>query len=297
MNNNLTLYSVTATAEGALAKLKKANIPVYNCRKNNSLFLFYAHNNYAKKVFAIFAHPCYNVKVVKYGVEYSFFRLMLNRLGVLVGAALFLAAVFLSQSFVFKIKISGSGSFLEGEVKRIVYAHGVKEFGYYAGIDEPAVLAEIMALPGVTFCTVKKQGAILTVDVQAGESSSESSKRSALLSDVNGEVTKIVAVCGTAVVSVGDRVGPGDCLIAAYTMNGEEKTDCLAVGYAYLACAASVDYFAAEHTEEHEALAMKAADLYADEITERSLSVKQNADGFIYTVNFTYNRILSINLE
>lgn len=295
--NNLTLFSVTAPSETALKKLQKANIPVYNCRKSNSLFLFYAHNKYVKKVLAIFSHPCYNVNVVKQDSKTGFFNFVKNRVGVFIGIALFLFMAVFSNSLVLKIKIEGSGSYLSSEVKNIIYSQGIKEYSYLKKLDEPALVSQILSLPNVTFCSVQKEGGILTVFVNAQTEQSATPQYTSLKSDVNGKIIRIVALCGTPLKQEGDEVAAGDILIGAYILSGEQKTDCLVAGYCKIECKACIDYFATECSEREELNAIKSAALYADEITEKSVSVKKSGEGFIYTVNFTYIKTLTVNLN
>ena len=51
---NRAEISIVSTAEGALRKLKKAQIPVYNCKKDGALFIFAVKDKDTPKVFAIF---------------------------------------------------------------------------------------------------------------------------------------------------------------------------------------------------------------------------------------------------
>ena len=63
--NNRAKISIISTAEGALRKLKKAKIAVFNCKKEGAAFIFEVKDKDTQKVFAIFDKPCYNVTVVK----------------------------------------------------------------------------------------------------------------------------------------------------------------------------------------------------------------------------------------
>ena len=63
--NKRARISIVSTAEGALRKLKKAGIAVFNCKKEGASFVFEVKDKDTQKVFAIFDKPCYNVTVVK----------------------------------------------------------------------------------------------------------------------------------------------------------------------------------------------------------------------------------------
>ncbi len=297
--NNLTQFSVIASPGQALNKLSRENIPVYGCEKRGAYFLFSVRDNYVKKVFAIFAHPCYNVAVRRKSAKKRLAAFVFGRAFLIAGCILFAACAYLSDKFVFRISVTGSGAYLENEVKGIVYSLGVRENSYYKGIDEPALISQVLALPSVTFCSVKKSGSILYIDVECEEESADRANYSSLTADRDGTVEKVVAICGTAVAAAGEQVKKGDCLIAAYTTVNEQQISCLAVGYAVLSCSATVSSFAEEESEENLEKAYAAALLYADggEITSRTCSVTTNSEGVIYVVQFTYLHTLSINFD
>lgn len=51
--NNLTVISIISTAEGALRKLKKADIAAYDCKKQGAEFIFGVKDKDTRKVFAL----------------------------------------------------------------------------------------------------------------------------------------------------------------------------------------------------------------------------------------------------
>ncbi|MCD8372784.1 MAG: sporulation protein YqfD [Clostridia bacterium] len=294
---NLSKICVTASPVQALGKLKRADIPVYNCVKEGAYFTFEVADNYIKKVFAIFAHPCYNVIVKQNSKRKRLIKLAFARPCLILGAMLFAVCAAASNSFLFKICVTGSGGYLENEVLAIVYSLGVSPYRIYRGIDEPSLIAEVMALPCVTFCSAKKSGSVLYIDVQVQKESGKTADYSSLYSDVNGRIAKIAAVCGTAEVKEGDEVKKGDLLIGAYC--GEEKASCLAAGYAEIEVNSVLSVFFEEESEQSLDGAYASVMLYAenDEIISRSVTIKTVADGVIYTVNFTHLHTISINFD
>ncbi len=296
-----TQISVVCTAEAALKKLKKSQIGVYNCKKSGAEFAFCVKDKDLKKVFAIFSNPCYNIKVENLGRRAGFLKSVVNRIGLAVGAFVFVAAAAVSNSFIFKINVSGSGSYLTPEVKRIIYEAGAKEFSMCAGFDAPAATGKILALPNVTFCNIQRRGSILTVDVQVDEEHTDKAELSSLVSDRTGVVKNVVAICGTARVSAGDTVNSGDALISAYTIIGEgeneKRVDCLAVGYCELECKSGFEYPAQTESDENLQAAYAQALLYAEEILSRTHTVKQVDGGVVYVIEFTYLHKLSINIS
>ncbi|MDE7453559.1 MAG: sporulation protein YqfD [Clostridia bacterium] len=296
-----TQISIVCTAEAAIKKLKKAGIGVYNCKKSGAEFLFCVKDKDLKKVFAIFSKSCYNIKVQNLGRRAGFLKGLVNRIGLVVGAFVFVVAAAVSNSFVFKINVSGSGSYLTPEVKRIIYEAGAKEFSLCTGFDAPAATGKILALPNVTFCHIQRRGSILTVDVQVDEEHTGKAELSSLVSDRAGVVRNIVAICGTARCGAGDRVNQGDALISAYTVVGEgedeKRVDCLAAGYCELECSQSLEYAAQEESDENLQSAYAQTLLYADNILSRRHTVKQVDGGVVYVIEFTYLHKLSININ
>jgi hypothetical protein len=180
-----------------------------------------------KKVFAIFKHPCYNIHIVKLSSKNKLANFALNRFGAIIGVVLFFVAIALSDNFVLKIKVTGSGSYLESEVLSILDGADMA-VGKYAGrLNKPLAQSEIMALPNVTFCTITQRGSVLVVDVQADGQNNLAASRTPLYCDERGKVVELVAVCGTPLVNIGDTVENGDCLIAPYFVAADGTvTDC-----------------------------------------------------------------------
>ena len=292
-----TRVSITATAEIALQKLKKAEIGVYDCKKDGAHFIFSVKDKHLKKVFAIFSNPCYNISVTRKSKRAKLLTHALNRIGLIAGAVIFALIAFFSNAFIFKIKVSGSGSYLSPEVRRIVYEAGAKEFKFYSGFDAPLATGKILALPDVTFCNIEKHGSILHVDVEVDAEHNSSAVRTPLVSDCSGVVKNITAICGTAAVSVGDSVNAGDVLISAFTLAGETQIDCLAVGYAEIECKGTAEYPADCESDENLKSAYSSILLEGGEITSRTHTVKQTDDGVVYIIDFSYLHKLSINIE
>lgn len=288
---------INSTAEGALRKLKKAGIGVYNCQKSGVAFLFSVKDKDIKKVFAIFEKPCYNISVIRESGKNRFLGKVFARIGLVAGTALFIAASAVSNLFVFRISVTGSGSYLAPEIKRIVYETGLKEFSYYKGFDAPSATGRILALPQVTFCNIRKSGSVLRIDVQVDNELGGTALKTPLISDRAGKLRNIVAVCGTAVKASGDAVNAGDILIEPYVTAGETRTDCLAAGYAELECTGRGEYLAPEETEENLKSAYASVLLDTDGIISRSHTVEPCGDGVKYVIDFTYLHKLSINMR
>lgn len=294
---DLTRISVTATAEAALKKLKRAEIGVYDCKKEGARFIFSVKDKQLKKAFAIFKKPCYNIVVASQSRRKRLLNTLTCRAGLIAGAFVIAVAAAISNLFVFKITVGGSGSYLSPEVKRIIYESGVKEFKPFSGLDIPAATGKILALPQVTFCNIEKRGSVLHVDVRVDEEHGAAADRQSLVADRDGVVRSVSAICGTAEVASGSAVKRGDTLIAAYTTAGEKTIDCLAVGFVELECSGKLEYFAYAESDESLKAAYSSVRLHADNVISRSHTVAPADGGVTYIIEFSYLHKLSINME
>ena len=293
---DISRITIISTAETALKKLKNANIGVYNCKKDGAKFIFSIKDKDAPKVFAIFSKPCYNISVQS-SRRKNFLSHTLARIGLIVGAVAFICIAWVANSFIFRIEVSGSGSYLSTDVKSIIYEQGFSEFKSFKKLDTARAEGAILSLPSVTFCNIKKHGSVLVIDVQVDEELGSTANLKSLKADKDGVLRRIVTVCGTSAVSEGSAVKAGDTLIHAYTLIGEEKSDCLAVGFAEIECKGKYEYLAETECDAELKAAYSKANLYAENIINRTHSVKNTDEGVVYLIEFTYLHKISINME
>ena len=292
----LTRISIVSTAESALKKLQRAQIPVYNCKKRGANFIFCVKDKDIKKVFAIFAKPCYNIGIERGSRKNRFLRSIVLRAGLVVGAIIFVVAAFISDYYVLKIEVNGSGGYLESIVRGIVAEEGAGEWKPFSALDKPVACGRILSLPQVTFCNIQKRGSVLVIDVEVDEAYTDSAVREPLVSDVSGTVKNIVAICGTAAVKAGDNVSRGDVLIYASTQAGENTVDSIAVGYAEIECARTAEYFAPDDSENSIKEAYASLLIEEQEIISASHKLSPADGGVRIELSVVYLHRISINL-
>lgn len=296
--NNIVEFQVTSTLENALKKLSKANIAVYKLKKRSSRVQFGVRQEYIEKVFAIFSHSCYNTVIVKKSGAERLKIFLKRRFGLIVGGVLFVAAAALSGNAVLKIKVVGSGGYLSPQIISIAKSCGAREWSFCRNLDAPLMQAKIMALPDVNFCSVRRDGAYLLIDVRCEEEHTLRADDKPLLSPIEGEVYRIVAICGTPLAAEGQRVEKGGVLIGAFELSAEgEQIPCLAVGFAEIKASARLSFVYPEESEENAKSALSAAALYSDEVLERWLTVSPCEGGVKYEVSFTYLKRVAVNME
>lgn len=292
----LTRISITSTAESAIKKLQKAEIPVYSCKKRGANFIFSVKDKDIKKVFAIFAKPCYNIVIERGSRKKRFIQSLILRAGLAVGAIIFVLAAFVSDYFVLKIEVSGSGSYLESVIREIIAEEGAGEWKPFSALDKPVACGRILSLPQVTFCNIQKRGSVLIIDVQVDEAHTDIAAREPLVSDVSGTVKNIVAICGTAAVNAGDSVSVGDVLIYASTQAGDKTVESIAVGYAEIECSRTSEYLAPDDSENSIKEAYASLLINGDEIISITHKISPSDDGVLVIMEVIYLHRISINL-
>ena len=186
----------------------------------------------AAKVVAICDRLCYNYKIIKEeGVLLSLIRAA-RRPGILLGTAAAVALAALQPCFVTEVEFSGDS--LPG-VRAEVEASGVHAYAFLPGFDGEELEERLLALEGVAFASVTKRGTRVYVDVRAerGNEHFTDVPTGDVTASTAAAVTRVIVWSGTAEVAYGDAVLPGDVLIGAYVLSGEEKVPCSADGEVY----------------------------------------------------------------
>ena len=208
--------------EGAVFKLKRAQIPLFALQKTDKTTLqVCVERKYRKKVFTILNNSCYNILKVEY---YGFSRALhwlKTRLGLIIGAGVFACLCALSNLFVLRIEVVGTGNYYQREILSLLSANGVGVGRTYSANIAPTLTAQILALDNVSFCSLKKTGSTLRVEVQTSPSASLA-QAGALLSPADGRVYSLTVVKGTPNVQEGDEVVKDQLLVGTADTEGQE---------------------------------------------------------------------------
>lgn len=240
-----------------------------------------------RKFFAICKNMCYNKLIVSYKGVLSPFIVALKRLGLVVGAILFVISILLFSDMVLQVKVTGSGSCFESQVKSVVSSYGVNKYTAFSTIDFKDLESEILSKnPRLSFVTVKKQGNILVVDCafNSSEPSVLGKNTSDLTSSYNGTVEEIVVLRGTPLVEVGSTVKVGDKLVGAYLL-GKDEIEYQTFVLARVKILEKTEYFykCNEYTEQNLSIAYALAEFNINgEIKEKAHSYKEG--GILVTV-------------
>ncbi len=238
----------------AVEKLAGLGVPVLSARRDGKKGLYLQVDaKHHKKAFAILRGSCYNVKRTDRRGLSRFAVFLKKQAGLIAGALLFFAAAAFLQSRVLAVRVTGSGAYLGAQVEEILARGGVKRFSAPPAEYAP-LRAAVLALPRVSFCSFRKEGGVLTVDVEVSEEPVPLKKE--LLVPATGTVEELTVIRGTPLVSVGEEVRKGETAVAGYLLIGGERREAVVIAQIKVKYPFSAEYAG----DEGAALAQAALD-------------------------------------
>lgn len=280
--------------ERALLRLKRAGIPVYNVKKTQkNQILFSVKKKDCEKVFAIFQSVWYNRGVSSpYTVKKrggvgaaKYLQKAKNRVGLLLGGLLFCASTLFLDGFTFGVEIVGSDIYAR-EVHAALAENGIKPFTRYRSGNEDLVCARLLAIDDVEFCSVRKSGGRVVVEVRLSPFTGKKMQEGNMLAARAGTLLSITVLKGTPLVKAGERVETGTPLVGGYLQTESGKvTEVAPIARASIACTYEADV-AAE--DEQSAFARAYLDIALspkDELTKSS--VVKNGETFRVKIEYT----------
>lgn len=202
-----------------LDKLARGGVEVLSARptQKNTLEITIRGKD-VRKTFAILRGSCYNIKKVRPSGLSRLLTRALPRVGLIVGALLFALFVCFFETRILAVRVEGSGAYYEREIRAILEEEGVGRFSARPR-DTAMIVARILALPRVEFCTVETEGGVLRVKVEADRAEVPASPVP-LCAPASGVVEELIVVRGTPCVRVGDSIAQGEVAVACYSLLG-----------------------------------------------------------------------------
>jgi sporulation protein YqfD len=255
--------------------------------------------NQSKNFFAIAKELCYNIeKVREYGKGLPILFLLRN-FGLVLGAILFTAIVFLSSNRIFGIEYSGSGKALKHSVQEYLSTRGITVYSKFSDIDLSRLEDEILANnDGLTFVSVEKKGNILSVYAILRKENVNVLKGDCarLVSTVSGVVESVKVYRGTAMVKVGDQVEKGALLVDGFVNVKEQVLTTNVIACVTLKTQRNFTYVWERSGESQTALILAREQLDGVEILSESVTEKEIIRGsdtvYEYSVTFEYRSVL-----
>ena len=152
-----------------------------------------------------------------------------RRIGVAVGAVLFLAFIWLASLFVWRVDIVGADTVPEDTLRQALSDAGVSAGVAVSDIDAFAVSDSLLlSCPQLSWASLQLTGttATLTVRETVTHQDAEKNKTPLLIASEDGVIVSVLVYEGTAAVKVGSVVKAGDALINGFISgSGLQYTD------------------------------------------------------------------------
>ena len=285
--------------ERALLRLRRAGIDVYNVKKTQkNQILFSVKKKDSEKVFAIYPNVCYNSNgyspyvARKVGAE-GLARLLSrgkDRIGLVLGALLFCGCTLFSDTLVLGVEFTGTDVYAR-ETYAALREANIRLFAPYRKGKEDLSCAKLLSIDGVEFCSVKKRGMRLVVEIRTAPFGKESAKDGQLYADCDGVILSMTVLRGTALKKIGDRVNAGEPLVGDwFSTEDGGHVRVQAIARVCIACTYVEEIAAAT---EQEAFAIAYLAVGADSVVLRERRVTATERGF--AVRLAYESVQTIN--
>ncbi len=282
--------------ERALLRLKRAGVPLYAIKKTakNRLTLRLRKRDLEKALALFPSAQTDGLAPYKFtdfgGVGFGGrIEKWTKRTGLLLGGLLFAIATLYADNFVFSVEYVGTSVYAR-ETRIALEQAGVKLFAPYESGKEDFICAQILALDGVEYCSVKKSGGKLIVETRLSPFASEYAKSGKMQAKYSGTLLALTVLRGTALVKIGESVQIGQTLVDDhFLVEGGEQVRVEIIARARFSCVWEGEIDA---ETEDEAFANAYLEIGENtEITERN--IEKNENGF--HVKLVYTATQSIN--
>ena len=283
----------------ALDKLIAQKIKVYRVHKKNvQTIVFEVKSSELEKVFAFFENSCYTIKRVGQNLPQKTRTFFIVRIGLVAGIFCFCILAFCSNFFIFDISIGGSGKAYATEAMQILHAYNLKTFTFFNDSAVEKAKTDIIALDGIEYVQIEKQGTVLHVTLFEAEESKPITMQKDLFAKHSGVVESLTVLRGTAMVQVGDYVKRGQLLVAGQFIDSEgEIYQTNAIARCSIIQTFQTEHIADTKSEKEESKAIaKAHFAVGGIITSKQVQILEEKDRVRYNITLTVRQIEQLNL-
>lgn len=285
--------------ERALLKLRRAGIPVYDVRKTNEKTLYIrVEKRDAERVFSIYptaqsagAESSFRTRrAPKKGLA-RWASCLKKRIGLLLGGLLFIGASVFLDGFVFGVDFVGTDAYAR-ETYAALREANIRTFAPYRGGQEDMICAKLLSIDGVEFCSVKKKGMRLVVEIRTAPFAKAEFQNGPLYSAHTGKILSITVLRGTALKGKDEFVAAGEPLVGDWFLTedgGQVRVQALA--RVRMACVYERE-ISAESAEEAFAAAYLSIGV-SDAVTLKNSEITATEKGF--AVKLSYEVVQTIN--
>ena len=281
--------------ERALLRLRRAGIVIYDVRKiRKDCIVCSVKKEDVAKVFSVYPQTGYTIYTVRrvqslgIGRFVEFFK---RRVGLLLGAMLALAITLYADRYIFSVEFVGTEVYRREGLMALEEV-GITPFAPYKEGKEDIVCARMLALENVEFCSVKKSGNRVLVEVRLSPFPARLQETDCMRAKHAGKLLSLTVLRGTALAEIGEEVEIGERLVGNWFCPQEGEQVCVEP----IACASIACVYEGEVPAESEERAFAAAYLESGMENGAQITKKEiiKTDGG-YRVRLEYTVVESIN--
>lgn len=297
-----TYYKVEGlNLDRLIESLKKDGIALYKIKKNGNREIRFAIKYIDnRKFFAKLNNMWYNTYTVKRikdgGIGYPLLFLVRN-VGIFIGAVVFLVSAVIANDIIFDFSFVGSGSIYNREVVEFLEEKGIKKFSRFSAVNleelEDGILSNNEHL---SFASCKKDGNRLKIElVLSGDRpKSLSGKETELVADVDGEIESAKVYRGTLLKGVGEKVVVGEKIVSGTATVKEVQVNVNVIASVSILYKENFEYISENDGEELFAETVVKSQLEEREPIATEIIKRKENEKYIYTVIFTFRRIIMV---
>lgn len=205
--------------ERAFNRLARSGVAVERVKRlGKNQTVFFVDFKDSEKVFALYPSSspvaAYTAKSLgRVGALAALERLK-TRVGLLLGGLLFLLVTLYADTLVLKIDVR-TDTPLQTEISRVLDENGVREFAPFSEENADMISAQILALDGVSFCSLKKVGSVCVVEVRGSSFTDVEKRANVLTAERTGILTSLTVLRGEKLVLEGAEVEAGTAIAKA----------------------------------------------------------------------------------
>ena len=280
--------------ERALLRLRRAEIPLYDIHKTSKdEITFCVWKRDEERVYSVYPNQAYDIgqytpytaaSLGAVGVG-KLFENAKKRVGIWIGAVLFLCTTALVNDFVFGVEFVGSSVYAR-EAYEALDEYGIRLGRKYDGKNADLVCAKLLSIDGVEFCSIQKKGLKLYVDVRTDAYHKKEFQQGQMQAKHAGEILSLTVLRGSALKTAGEKVQAGESLVGDWFSTqdgGQVRVEIIA--RAYIACAYEEKITAADEEDAFATAYLNAGLTGEENLTARS--VKKEDDGYLVTLQYT----------
>ena len=294
------LYIEGLMPQRALLRFRRAGISVFDVTKiDKTTLLISVEKKDVEKVFAIYPNLCYNNRehssfTARYAPKKGLAKWLnglKKRTGLLLGGLLFVGITSFANGFAFSVDFVGTDVYAR-ETYAALQAANVRMFAPYRAGKEDMICAKLLAIDGVEFCSIKKKGMRLVVEMRTAPFAKDGFQNGALYAERSGQILSMSVLRGTALKKAGDFVNAGEPLVGDwFSTEGGEQVRVQVIARVRMACTYE-SVITASDEEEAFATAYLAVGV-TQNVTLTKREIAQTNNGFL--VKLSYEAIQTIN--